>query len=191
MFSTEEPAELPVWIVDDDGGGSWHWDPPEIELIDGRPVRKVSPRRRHARVQLKLASLFDAWGEANGFDVGTEWRFHLSAMNSYLPDLAAVETARLRGLRGEALEEPRFAPDVAVEIRSPNNRATDIALKIARYLEFGGKLVLDVDPALRTVVAHDAGGQTRFVDHTFFEHPLTPGLRIDLAAVFAAGDPPA
>ena len=188
MFSTEEPAELPVWIVEDDGRGTWHWDPPEIELIDGRPVRKVSPKRRHARVQGTLFTELDRWGRENGYEVGTEWRFHLSSTNSYVSDIAAASVARLEALDDVAVEEPPFAPDLAVEVRSPSNRAGEIATKIARYLEFGGGLVLDVDPAKRTIVAHDRHGTTTYRAGDTFEHAAAPGLRFDVGALFAAAE---
>jgi Uma2 family endonuclease len=188
MFSTEEPAELPVRIQDDDGRWTWSWDPPEIELIDGERVPKVSPKRRHGRVQGELFVVLNAWGKREGYEVATEWRFHLSSTNSYVPDIAAASIARLDPLDDVTVEEPRFAPDVAVEVRSPSNRARHTNVKIARYLEHGGRLVLDVDPATRTIVAHDSGGSVTFRVGDILEHPAAPGLQIDLRSLFDAGD---
>lgn len=188
MFTSDQPANLPVRLQDDDGRWYWMWDPPEVELIDGVQIRKVSPKRRHARIQGTLFGIVDQWGLACGYEAGTEWRFHLSGDDSYVADIAAVSVARLEPLSDEEAEEPCFAPDLAIEVRSPSNRSAQIAIKIARYLDFGGALVLDVDPAACRIFAHDAAGATTYTPGEIFRHPRVPGLTFDVRKLFAAAD---
>ncbi len=128
-------------------------DKPEIEYIDGQPYPKVSPKRTHAVVQLAIAMLLRRCAGERG-TVATEWRFKLAPGTELVPDVAYVSYDRLRPLSDEDSEEPPFAPDVAVEVRSPSLRHTLATKKIAQYLSHGCELVLDVDPYERVVYAH-------------------------------------
>ncbi len=53
-----------------------------------------------------------------------------------------------------------LAPDLAVEIRSPDDRAAAVAEKVKNYLDAGTRLVWVVDPARREVTIHRADGST-------------------------------
>lgn len=147
-------------LLDDESGWS-----PEIELIDGIEVPKMSPKRRHAKLEGTLMSILRPWAGDRG-EAGVEWRFDLGAstghQNSYVPDVAYGSIERLGPLDDELAEQPPFAPDIAIEIRSPGDRERNIAKKIARYLEYGGVLVLDVDPAAARITAHSASGTRTF-----------------------------
>jgi Uma2 family endonuclease len=168
-------------------------DEPEIEIIDGRGFPKVSPKRTHAVLQGSIVGMFRDWAGRQG-TVGTEWRFHLSSTarrrNSFVPDVAYVSAERLRSIPREQTEEPPFAPDVAIEIFSPGHRERNLSRKIERYLECGAKLVLDVRPSTRTIVAHDKDGARVFTSGDDFEHASVPGLRFSLAEYFAEIDLP-
>jgi Uma2 family endonuclease len=151
----------------------------------------MSPRRRHARLQGLIFASLDRWAERRG-DVGTEWRFRLSerpeSETSLVPDVAYVSGDRLGRLDDATAEEPPFAPDIAVEIRSPGDRERNIRAKIGLYLEFGAMLVLDVDPERRQIVAHDPRGKRAFAAGETFSHPAAPGFTLDVATLFAAAD---
>src|ERR1700729_2450854 len=96
-----------------------------VESIRGRREAKVSPKRRHALVQARVARILEDWAGDRG-EVGVEWRFYLledRAQSSLVPDVAYVSFERLpRSLPDDARERPRFAPDIAVEIISPGDR---------------------------------------------------------------------
>jgi Uma2 family endonuclease len=79
---------------------------------------------------------------------------------------------------------PLGAPDIAVEILSPNDRAADVADKGETYLQAGTALVLIVDPASETVVAIDDDARTTFGRGDEFCHRAAPGFVIDVAALF-------
>ena len=163
---------------------------PYVELIDGVRVPKVSPRTRHTFLQGELYVLFRAWATGRG-RVGPEWRLWLvptgEQRSSLVPDVAYVSQERLDQLGDEAHEMPPFAPDVAVEIRSPGDRRKRIERKIELYLSYGARLVLDVDPRTRTIFAHDGSGMRAFRDGDRFEHGAVPGLEFDVCALFDAG----
>jgi hypothetical protein len=77
---------------------------PYTELLAGRAVRKVSPQRRHAILQPRLAMLVARLAGKRG-DVGTEWRFYMNApgdpRTSLVPDIAFVARERLDALAPE------------------------------------------------------------------------------------------
>ncbi len=75
------------------------------------------------------------------------------------PDLSFVAAARLPAGRVPAGFVP-LAPDLAVEIRSPDDRAAAVAEKVKHYLDAGTRLVWVVDPAGREVTIHRADGST-------------------------------
>jgi len=163
-------------------------DQPEIEVIDGRAVAKVSPRLTHGLVQVRLAALLQAWAGTRGL-VSIETRFRLSSTpgkgNSFVPDISYVAIGRLLELDRTEIEEPPFAPDVAVEIWSPGDREQNLRLKVERYLRFGASVVLDVRPSTRTMVAYDGGGSRTYRGSEILEHPALLGFRIAVHEVFA------
>ena len=55
----------------------------------------------------------------------------------------------------------RGAPDLAVEVVSPSDRAAEVEEKVRDWLAAGTRLVWVADPATRTVVAHRAGSSPR------------------------------
>ncbi|MHB8147206.1 MAG: Uma2 family endonuclease [Vulcanimicrobiaceae bacterium] len=160
-------------------------DKPEVELLDGRRYPKVSPKRTHGLVQFAMATVLVRCAGDRG-DTVTEWRCRLGPETEFVPDIAYVSFDRLRPLSESSREEPPFAPDVAVEVRSPSNRAQYDARKIAAYLAHGSLLVLDIDPATHTVYAHAPGAPARAFNGTqTFSHENVPWLRFEVAELFA------
>jgi len=161
---------------------------PAIESIYGRWVRKVSPKRKHALLQARLSALLLAWAQDRG-EVGAEWRFYLlpagQRPSSLVPDVAYVSFERMPPELGELREKPTVAPDIAVEILSPEDRADVLEQKIALYLRFGARLVVVVDPRDRTAALHEAGSVRRFSGDDVAASPLFPDLHIDLTTLFA------
>ena len=106
---------------------------PETEWVRGRALQKMSPTRDHSRLQMKIAFALDAWATGRG-EVGPEWRFHVAAPGEprrpLVPDVAFVSEERLRGLARNAIQAPKFAPTVVVEVLS--RRATIPATSRAR-----------------------------------------------------------
>jgi Uma2 family endonuclease len=166
---------------------------PETEWILGRPVRKVSPLRIHARLQMRLATALDTWAEGRG-EVGTEWRFRVAPAGEIrrplVPDIAYVSYQRLQGLEGRDLDAPPFAPDVAVEILSPSSVPLHVAHKIAVYFATGAALVAIVQPRDRSIELHDAQSVRVLRGDDVLAHEALPGFALALPALFSAADPP-
>jgi Uma2 family endonuclease len=162
--------------------------PKYYERLDGRRYAKVSPQRQHSLLQRKLAELIA--GDAGGRgEVGTEWKFYVGRADgsdsALQPDVSFVSYERLDRLGDRGAEKPPFAPDIAAEIRSPDDRPGLLRQKIARYLGTGSVLAIVVDPASRTVTAYDAAGATAYAQTEVFAHAAAPWLRFSVADLFA------
>lgn len=91
----------------------------------------------------------------------------------------------MAGQRGS--REPWGPPDLAVEIPSPSNRASEIQEKVADYLDAGVRTVWVVDPPTRTVTVYESAGGARMLrENSVLEGgDVLPAIRLPLAAFFA------
>lgn len=162
---------------------------PETEWVCGRPLQKVSPQRDHSRLQTALAVQLERWAAERG-EVGTEWRFRVAPPGEIrrplVPDVAYASNERLRPLSYEELQVPPLAPDVAVEILSPDDRRPDVDDKISTYLRAGSLLVIVVDPSARVVELHDAFKIARLGERDVIEHGALPGFHYSVSELFGA-----
>ncbi len=161
---------------------------PAFEWILGRPVQKVSSKRRHSLLQAEFVLLLRPWAAGRG-EIGTEWRFRLEPpeedIRPLVPDVAYLSYERMSERTGSELEAPLLAPDVAVEIRSTDDSQLNNDQKIAVYLAAGTDCVILVDPLALTIETFDRTGHTTFVNGETFRHAALPGLAFQLADVFA------
>jgi Uma2 family endonuclease len=161
---------------------------PETEWVRGRALQKMSPQRTHSRLQGALSIRLDRWASGRG-EVGPEWRFRVAPPGEIrrplVPDVAYVSNERLRPLSDADLEVPPLAPDVAVEILSPDDRRIDIDDKIDTYLRAGSSLVVVVDPAALVVELHDPSDVRRLGEGATIEHGALPGFSYPVAELFA------
>lgn len=160
---------------------------PETEWVGGRALQKVSPQRTHSRLQGAMTMLLDRWATGRG-EVGPEWRFRVAppgeVRRPLVPDVAYVSNDRLRPLEGAELEVPPLAPDVAVEILSPDDRRADVDDKIDVYLRAGTSLVIVVDPIHRAVELHDRMRAVYAGEADAIEHWALPGLSYPVSELF-------
>ncbi|HEY0797863.1 MAG TPA: Uma2 family endonuclease [Candidatus Baltobacteraceae bacterium] len=178
-ISTVPPIPKSLDFADD--------DKPYFESLGGQLVRKMSPRRMHARLQVRIATWLDEWAGASG-EVGMEWRFYFlrtTHPSSLLPDVAYVSYERLpRTLPEDARERPRVAPDIAVEIWSPGDRAAVLSEKVRLYLANGSRVVIVVYPKRRKIVFHSTDAEIAHPAAGKLRVPGYDGLTLDADALF-------
>jgi Uma2 family endonuclease len=73
------------------------------------------------------------------------------------PDVSVVRSERMVGIDPKS-GFLRIPPDLAVEVLSPNDLASEISEKVEDYLRNGFELVWVVDPVTRTVMVRDGQG---------------------------------
>jgi Uma2 family endonuclease len=161
---------------------------PESEWVRGRPLQKVSPQRTHSRLQGAFTIRLDRWAMGRG-EVGPEWRFRVAppceVRRPLVPDVAYVSHERLRTLSDAELEAPPIAPDIAVEILSPDDRRADVEDKIGVFLRAGSSLVIVVDPQQRIIELHDGAKTVRLDETAAIEHQALPGFSYPVGELFA------
>lgn len=160
---------------------------PETEWVRGRALQKVSPQRDHSLLQGELYTQLKLWAKGRG-EVGPEWRFRVAppgeVRRPLVPDVAYISNERLRPLSDAELQMPPLAPDVAVEILSPEDRRPDVNDKIRTYLQAGSSLVIVVDPKRRLVELHDLHATGSADETGAIEHAALPGFRYSVRELF-------
>ena len=130
------------------------------ELVQGRVIRMCKPSALHAVVSCRLDRALGRYvdehglGLASAADVG----FFLAKD----PDtVRAPDVWFIRRERIPAGGPPDFfwtgAPDLAVEVRSKNDRWSDMLEKIDQYFRAGTQLVWIIDPTTPKVVVFRPG----------------------------------
>jgi len=167
---------------------------PALEWINGRAVQKVSPKRKHALAQTRFAAALDAWAQLTGSGmVGTEWHFHVAPPGEerrpLVPDVAYLFYARLPYAAQLDTEIPRIAPDVAIEILSPDDRPADVDEKVRVYLAAGALVVLLVDTDAQSATVCEIGQTLRLGRDDVFKHAALPGFRMVVRDLFTLPQP--
>ena len=161
---------------------------PALEWILGRAVQKVSPKRRHSRLQGWWYTRLSQWAEARG-EVGPEWRFRISPpgedlIRPLVPDVAYLSYERMGDATEEELEAPLMAPNVAVEILSPTDKRQNVDHKIGVYLATGTDAVVVVDPRARTVEVHEQSATRTYRDEDTFASDALPAFTFEVSEMF-------
>jgi len=108
--------------------------------------------------------------------------------SSRRPDVAFVSYSRWP-LTLPPVDDPSefdFAPNLAVEVVSPSNTATEIEDKIKEYFDAGVDLVWVIHPRHRRIYVHESASQTRLLVETdeLDGGNVLPGFRLSISALF-------
>ena len=137
----------------DDG---WHY-----ELVEGRLIRMPPSGFRASRIAMRLGGLLVTFVDAHelGAVTTSDGAYDLSAPGTpptkgtgLAPDIAFIRAERLPP--HIAFDEDKavpFAPDLAVEVASPNQFRPGMAKKAQRFLAAGTRLVWIVWPKRREI----------------------------------------
>jgi len=132
-------------------------DSDKCELVDGALVRMPPTGGVHGKVALRIGRLLDEYVEAHDLGVvcGAETGFILQRDPDVVraPDVSFVAKTRIP-VAGAPDSYWSIAPDLVVEVVSPNDRQAEVQQKVAEYFAAGARLVWVVDPATRTVCVH-------------------------------------
>ncbi len=129
------------------------------ELIDG-VLRIMTPASSlHGSIVARLTVRVGSFVEQHkqGVVLGAETGFLIERDPDTVlaPDLSFISSARLSSGLGRGYFPG--APDLAVEVVSPNDRWTDVEEKVERWLRSGCRSVWVVSPTSRTIAVHHPG----------------------------------
>jgi Uma2 family endonuclease len=157
------------------------------ELNKGELVEMPPPKSGHTRLANKIARILDGHAEPRGLGealVEAGFLLSIDPATCRQPDVCFLSAGRT----DQAPEDGYFqgAPDIAIEIVSPGNTATDLEEKIDQYLAAGGRAVWVVYPKLRRVHVHRADGTITALsgDQQLTAEDILPGLSIPVASLF-------
>ncbi len=80
----------------------------------------------------------------------------------------------------------RIAPDLVAEIVSPNDRPREVQEKVERWLQFGVRAVVVIDPKSQTVTVHQSLDQKTIygLDNTIDLNFVVPGFSLPMRHLF-------
>jgi Uma2 family endonuclease len=159
------------------------------ELVEGE-IRKMSPAGiEHGLVGGQLAGLLSQHVILNklGGILTAEPGFRLSTEPDTVrvPDIAFIRSDRLRRRPRRDTFWPG-APDLAIEIVSPNDTAPEVEEKATAWLDAGTAMVWVINPARRTVTVHRSETETQTLTEKddLDGQDVVPGFRCRVSEIF-------
>lgn len=177
LVTAEELARMP-----DDGY--------QYELVEGRLIKMPLPKLRHgivgSRLGVPLWNFVDAAGLGVVFtgDVGFKLTSNPDTVRA--PDVAFLRRERIP-ITGLPDGYWAGAPDLAVEVLSPDDRRSELVRKAHQYLRHGARLVWLVDPKKQTLTVFRPDGESTAltINDQIDGEDVVPGFRLPLAKLFA------
>src|SRR5688500_14556089 len=118
------------------------------EAVDVELVMSPKNNPEHGQICMRLAAALHMHVEREKlgamFDSSTG--FWMENENCRAPDISFVSKERLRGLKRPLKKFFRFAPDLAIEVLSPNNTRAEIQERLRDFFASGTKLAWIIDP---------------------------------------------
>ncbi len=160
------------------------------ELVDGHLVERAMGARS-SLVAANLIQLLGAHAKGNhlgrvfGTDCGYQC-FPDQPNRVRYPDCSFIARGRLPGDQPPEGHVP-LAPDLVVEVVSPNDLAYDVEQRIEDYLRAGVRLMWVVYPNTRRMVIFRPGGNATRLNETeeVTGEEILPGFRCLVAELFA------
>lgn len=158
------------------------------ELVRGELVMMSPSGGRHGRISHELAYALEQHVRPRhlGTILAAETGFLLSRDPDTVraPDVAFVRSGRPCDTEGFV----PGAPDLAVEVLSPDDRPGYVREKVAEWIEAGTRAVWVVDPRKRAVTVHGPRRKPRVLgeNDTLRAGSVLPGLEIAVREIFGS-----
>lgn len=163
-------------------------DENRYELVQGELFRMAPTSFEHLQTSGLVSHYLNAFALPRGLGIaGGEGGFILQRDPDTVraPDVVFVRSERIP--RGNAFRRfAEFPPDIAVEVRSPNDSMHELLAKADEYLAAGTSLVWVFDAQSETVVVKSKDGTTTTlgIDDEITGDPVLPGFRLPLRLIF-------
>jgi Uma2 family endonuclease len=155
-----------------------------LELINGEIVEKM-PTEEHGIVAVNVVTPLHSFVKRDKLGrVGVEVRQRLpnDPLNSRMPDISFSSARRPLVTRGGVPE----MPDLAVEIKSPDDTVKEMREKAAYYLAHGARLVWLIYPAQRMIEVYTLDEVEILIEGDVLSGgDVLPGFSMPVADVFA------
>ncbi len=164
-----------------------------IELVNGEVIELNAPRPKNAFIageilfHLKLFIRQYPLGYVFGADGG----YTLPPNNERIPDVSFVRSENMPDKDAERL---LIAPDLAVEVISPNERPRDILSKVELFLRHGTRLFWNVYPDEQIVEVWELAPNDKLqmqsydINGVLTGGDVLPGFELPVMDIFAGWD---
>jgi len=164
-------------------------DDKRYELHEGVLIEQPSAAVIHALIVSLLVMMVgnDIRGQKLGRVFGDNLDYLLGEGIILKPDVSFVAASRVEGGLPNYFH---FAPDLAVEVLSPSNSASEISYKVITYLRYGSRLIWIIDPAQKIVTVHEPGTEGTILsrvltrDDTLTGGEILPDFRLLVREIF-------
>ena len=162
-----------------------------FELSEGMLIEMTPAGMQHGKYALKFGRRIGNFvdenklGETTAAETGyTLFKNPAGKDTVRAPDVGFVSATRIPKM---GLPDGYFpgAPDLAVEVISPNDEADDVQLRVTQFLKYGTRMVVLVYPKSKTVVVHTTTGSfTLDIDDEFEGGDVLPGFKLPVRDIF-------
>ena len=165
---------------------------PEIgrsELVEGRIVRMSPTGFRHGGVELRIGTVLNAFveplriGRVLVGEVGIYTRRNPDTVRG--ADVLFISNERYaRASKDKAFLD--VAPELVVEVLSPDDRPGEVARKISEYFEAGVLRVWIADPSRRTLRVHRTANESGELkpEDNLSDDEVLPGFEVLVSELF-------
>ncbi|MBW4438075.1 MAG: Uma2 family endonuclease [Pleurocapsa minor GSE-CHR-MK-17-07R] len=152
-----------------------------FELIDGEIVEKMVTFK-HGKIVTNIVGEFYIYLKANPIaEMAVEARHRADLFTDLLPDISVMLNGYAIPERGPVMR----MPDLAVEVKSPDDRMKELRRKADYYLAHGTGIVWLVIPEKRLVTVLTADDEVFMTaTDTLTGDPLLPGFTLPVADIF-------
>jgi Uma2 family endonuclease len=156
------------------------------ELLDGELIPMPSKTLEHQRIVGKLFLALTLHLEANlgQGEALADVEFALDENYRLRPDVFVLLPERAASINPNKIPIPG-APDIAIEVISPSERAFDSQQKVKAYLRYGTREVWQVYPKLKIVIIHRGANSSTLDCGEHVTTPLLPGFSRAVESFFA------
>jgi len=167
------------------------YDELRLELSDGELIIMAPASAKHGVIAMALGAVLQVFVKQQqlGYVTAAETGYILFKNPSgrdtvRAPDVGFIALSQLPdGLPDDGYVP--FPPDLAVEVMSPNDSATETHKKVNEYLRYGTRLVWVVYPETRTVMVFTAqGAHTLDENATLDGGDVLPGFSLAIKTLF-------
>lgn len=157
------------------------------EVSRGRLIREPQPGDEHGQICAEIAGILRDYLKEHPIGrirVNSGVLLSREPPTVRGPDVSFVLASRLA--YGTADPFLNGAPDLAVEVVSPSNRAAELLEKIAEYFAGEAKVVWVVYPRTKSIAVHLANGEVSIVagDAALTAPDVLPGFSVPAYVVF-------
>jgi Uma2 family endonuclease len=151
------------------------------ELVEGRLLPLSGAKPRHGRIAGRVFRYIDRHVEKQR--LGVVYAAETGYVVARSPDtIKCPDVSFVRAERVASHDEDEYfeSPDLAVEVLSPSNRASDVEAKVATWLHAGARSVWVVRPGSRSIsIFHDDGSVAEIgPDDVLSDESVLPGFAL-------------